>query len=448
VFFVHYLPASHIALGIPRPTRQKGAVTIKNRLPTSVSLAILLVAGATGAALMAQIEGGDRGIAPIDSTSDFEVDGVQVDVTAKTAYAARMGGWREAQRRGWRMLWQKTHGGSGAPGLSDGALDSMVSAIIVEDEQIGPNRYIARLGVLFDRVRTGEVLGVSGNISRSAPLLVIPVMWTGGAPLSFETRTEWQKAWARFRTANSSIDYVRPSGAGADPLLLNVAQTGRPGRKWWRALLDQYGAADVIIPQVRLERSYPGGPVTAYFSARYGPDNRLLQNFTLSVTSSAGIPKLMDDGVKRMDEIFSMALANGKLRPDTTLVVEQPVVAADDTKPEEQTTEEVAKPAVETETAPELTDPTKPESEAKSFTIQFDTPDVASVSSSESSIRGVPGVRSASTTSLALGGVSVMRVSFDGDADMLRVALSARGFKVQESGGVFRIRRAGSSSGQ
>jgi hypothetical protein len=424
-------------------------VTIKNRLSTSVSLAILLVAGATGAALMAQIEGGDRGIAPIDSTNDFEVTGVSVDVMGKTAEAARLGGWREAQRRGWRMLWQKTHGGSGAPGLSDGALDSMVSAIVIEDEQIGPNRYVARLGVLFDRVRTGEVLGVSGNISRSAPLLVIPVMWSGGAPLSFETRTEWQKAWARFRTANSSIDYVRPSGAGADPLLLNVAQTGRPGRKWWRALLDQYGAADVIIPQVRLERSFPGGPVTGYFSARYGPDNRLLQNFTLSVPSSAGIPKMMDDGVKRMDEIFDMALANGKLRPDSSLVVEQPVVIADeDAKPEEQTTEEATKPAVETETAPDPVETTKPETQTKSFTIQFDTPDVASVSSSESSIRGVPGVKSASTTSLALGGVSVMRVSFDGDADMLRVALSARGFRVQESGGVFRVRRAGSSPDQ
>jgi len=54
-------------------------------------------------------------------------------------------------------------------------LNSIVSGIVIDNEQIGPNRYIARLGVLFDRARTGQMLGVSGDIQRSAPMLVIPV---------------------------------------------------------------------------------------------------------------------------------------------------------------------------------------------------------------------------------------------------------------------------------
>ncbi len=404
-----------------------------SRFLRPVPLALALGLAGLGATVIAQIEGGDRGVAPIDSSSDFQVSGIKVDVAARNADAARYGGWREAQRKGWRLLWSNVHGG-GAPGLSDSALDSIVAGIVIENEEIGPNRYVATLGVLFDRVRAGQILGVSGSAVRSAPLLVIPVQWSGGAPQSFETRTEWQKAWARFRTGGSSIDYVRPSGTGADPLLLNYAQTGRPGRRWWRMLLDQYGAADVLVPQVRLERLWPGGPVIGHFSARYGPDNRPLSTFVLRVESSAAIPQMLDEGVKRMDQLFADALANGRLRPDSSLVIELPV------DPSMLEAEEV--PTLETEATPETSE-SAAATGTSTFTVQYDTPDVASVSNVEAAVRGVPGVKSASTGSLALGGVSVMRVSFAGDIGALKAALAARGFRVQEGGGALRISRNG-----
>jgi len=403
-----------------------------SRFLRPVPLAFALGLAGLGAGVIAQIEGGDRGVAPIDSSSDFEVSGIKVDVAAKNANAARYGGWREAQRQGWRLLWSNVHGG-GAPGLSDSALDSIVAGIVVENEQIGPNRYIATLGVLFDRVRAGQILGVSGSSIRSAPLLVIPVQWSGGTPQSFETRTEWQKAWARFRTGGSSIDYVRPSGTGADPLLLNYGQTGRPGRRWWRMLLDQYGAADVLVPQVRLERLWPGGPVIGHFSARFGPDNRPLSSFVLRVGSSAGIPLMMDEGVRRMDQMFSQALADGRLRPDSSLVIEQPVDV--EALPTEETAVE------DSADTTEMPDATAATTGTATYSVQYETPDVASVSSTEAAVRGISGVRFASTGSLALGGVSVMRVTFAGDLGALKAALSARGFKVQEGGGALRISR-------
>ena len=400
-------------------------------------LVLFLCLAALGATVYAQIEGSDRGVLPVDGAGGLEVSGITVDVFGKTADVARYGGWREAQRKGWRLLWAKYHGGGGgAPGLSDGQLDSIVSAIVIEDEQIGPTRYIGRLGILFDRVRAAEILGIGGQAVRSAPMLVVPVEWQGGTPLSFEQRTEWQKAWARYRGESSQIDYVRPSGTGADPLLLNFGQTLRPGRRWWRALLDQYGAADVLIPSVRLERQWPGGPVLAHFAARFGPDNRLLQTFTLKVTSPAGIPKMLDEGVARIDTIYGDALAAGVLRPDYSLVIEQPI------DPNAIETEApLVAPVEAEEDSPDPAAPVAVTADVASFTIQFETPDVGSVSSTEGAIRGIPGIKSASTTSLALGGTSVMRVSFQGDAGMLRLGLAARGFSVSESGGTFRISR-------
>ena len=68
------------------------------------------------------------------------------------------------------MLWSRTTGRpvEQAPDLSEAVLNTIVSGIVIEQEQIGPTRYIARLGVLFDRARTGQMLGVSGP-DRAAP---------------------------------------------------------------------------------------------------------------------------------------------------------------------------------------------------------------------------------------------------------------------------------------
>jgi hypothetical protein len=393
------------------------------------AIAALLLVGA--GVLYAQLEGSERGIPPVDSTSNFEIMGVDVDVAADTGEQARQEGWRRARSIGWRMLWARTHNRplAEAPTLSDSVLNSIVSGIVIDNEQIGPNRYIARLGVLFDRARTGQLLGVSGDIQRSAPMLVIPVMTTGSAAYSFEFRNEWQRAWAQYRTANSAIDYVRPSGSGIDPLVLNYAQSQRRGRGWWRMLLDQYGAADIVVPEVDLHRLYPGGPAVGIFTARYGPDNMFIGRFQLSARNSAEIPAMLSEGVRRLDLLYAQALQQGLLRPDPTLVIVQPPLpplppAETDTTAPEETGEQVAAGAT------------------TSFSIQVSTPDADAVQQAELSVSRANGVASAITTSLALGGTSLMRVTFVGDSAALQAALQAQGWQVQVvNGTTLRISR-------
>ncbi|NML09739.1 heavy-metal-associated domain-containing protein [Sphingobium sp. AR-3-1] len=406
-------------------TRPAAFVRLLSR-PVQILFAIAL--GLAAAALFAQMEG-ERGVPPIASGGDFEVRGVKVDVFAKDADTARYTGWRMAQRQAWRMLWNRTHGGGGAPALSDSQIEAMVSGIEIDYEQAGPTRYVATLGILFDRARTGALLGVSGNVMRSPPLLVIPVLWDGGSAVSYERTNEWQKAWARYRTGDSAIDYVRVAGSIADPILLNAGQTGRRGRLWWRVLLDQYGAADVVIPIARLDRAYPGGPVTGVFTARYGPDNSLIGSVTLRASNDSGLPKMLDEGARRIDELYIRALNDGRLRPDPSLIIEEPVdpAALEIENAVDAPIDAVELPSVVTT--------------GTSFSIQFDTPDVGSIGAGEATVRSIPGVRTANTSSLALGGTSVMQVSFDGTADMLRAGLQARGYSVAASGTTLRITR-------
>jgi hypothetical protein len=376
-----------------------------------------------------------------DGSGSYEVGGIRVDVTAPNADAARYAGWRLAQRKGWQMLAARL--GANAGGVSDGTLDSMVSGIIIENEQIGPNRYIGRLGVLFSRARAGALLGVADQEQRSTSMLTIPIAYSGGAGIAFEQDNPWVQAWGRFRTGNSAIDYVRPSGTGSDSLLLNLGQTTRPGRAWWRTVLDQYGSNDVLVPIVRLSRQWPGGPIIGAFEARHGPDNHLVTRFTLRVGNADALPLLLDEGVKRIDAAYQAELRSGGLQPDSSLAYVPPVTATPTPMP--TPTDLATDLPVVPGTAPITIAPA--DTATVTITVQVDTPGAAAVTATEASLRGLAGVRSAVTTSLALGGVSVMRVAFDADPALFRAELEAKGWTVSGSGTTVRIRRGGATDG-
>ncbi|WP_256731547.1 heavy-metal-associated domain-containing protein [Sphingomonas sp. dw_22] len=395
----------------------------------AIAIASTLALGGV-AAVMAQAPGNGISAVPIDASGSFEVSGIAVDVSGKDADTARLGGWRIAQRKGWDMLAKRLTGKGSS--LSDSTLDSLVTGIVVEREQIGPTRYIAKLGVLFDRGRAGQMLGVSIAVTHSPPMLLVPLQFSGGTGQVYERETAWARAWNRFRAAGSSIDYVRLRGTGPDSLLVNAGQTLRRGRNWWRTVLDQYGASDVLVAEVQLRRDYPGGPIVGIFSASHGPDRRPVTSFALRVDNGDAIDTLLDTGIQRMDEAYQKALASGALRTDPLLATRPPSAQA----VEETATEEEAP----------MPTPSAEAATTTSLTVQVETPTAASLTASEAAMRGLPGVRSANTTSLALGGISVMHVSYDGSQAALRSALEARGWSVQEGPGVLRIRRGGAAT--
>jgi len=391
------------------------------RRPAALIAAALLALAGLGGALFAQMETGERGILPIDSSGTLEITGIQVDVGGKDADSARYAGWRIAQREGFKALWAKTNKRpvSEAPTLSDSTLDNLVSSIVVEKEQIGPNRYIATLGLLFDRARAGELLGFAGQVRRSAPMLLIPVLVSGGAATSVELRNPWQRAWAQFRTSQSPIDYVRVSGMGVDPLLVNAAQTRRPGRGWWRNILDLYGAANVLVAEVRLDRLYPGGPSKALFVGKFGPDGQTLGSFELTAKDANDLPRMMSEGVQRMDDLFAQALAAGIVRGDPDLIIQPPPPPIE---------EEVVAP-----TAP-LIQPTVVQ------VLVNEHGDAAAVAQSVAQIRGLAGVIWVTQATLPSGGAN-LSVNFRGDASALGSLLSSRGWAVTNRGGVLYVTR-------
>ena len=165
--------------------------------------------------------------------------------------------------------------------------------------------------------------------AHSAPLLVIPVLYSGGVGADIRSARGLAEGLGRVpRRGNTRSIMCGQQARVANSLILTAGQPTRRSRLWWRTVLSQFGASDVIVPVARLERQWPGGPVRGYFTARYGPDNTWLDSFELTANDEAGVAPMLAQAIKRFDRIYAKALADGLLQPDPTLYSEQQTMNA------------------------------------------------------------------------------------------------------------------------
>ena len=265
------------------------------------------------------------------------------------------------------------------------------------------------------------MLGVGGERRTSAPMLLIPITITGGTATSVELRNAWQRAWAQYRTSQSTIDYVRVSGLSVDPLLVNAAQTNRRGRGWWRNLVDLYGAADILVAEVMVHRLYPGGPARARFIGRHGPDNEIIGGFSLTAPNSAALPAMMAEGVRRMDELFMAAHAAGRLVRDPTLDIPEPPP-----RPEEE---------VEEDTGPDQSG----QPAGAAYQVQISVTNLNAYNFAMAHLRTLAGIEQVIPQSINPTGTSYVLVSYRGSASALAAALRARGWSADFGGTIVRM---------
>jgi len=379
--------------------------------------------GAADAATAAQ---GDASATPVaigGGGGGLVVGGIEVDVGGKTAIDARLNGWREAQRLAWPALWARLSGkpAQTAPRLADSALDGIVSAIEVEREQIGPTRYVARLAVVFDRVRASSYLGRFASLSTSPPFLLLPVLQDAATRQAHEPDSPWLAAWARLRAGESPIDYVRIQPTPGDTVLLNAWQSERQHLFLWRALIDRYQVADVLIPELILDRSFVGGPVSGLLIVRFGTSGRELGRVRLN-NRAGDIAALVDAAVRAADRIYVTALRAGNLLPDPDLLLpDVPLAELEDSGPE------LGGDFIALEAA--------------GLRVRVATPDDATLQAIQRIVAGTAGVGGVRVQSFVLGGESVLEIQSLVSVAELRQALDARGLRLD--GNLLRRRAAG-----
>ena len=201
-----------------------------------------------------------------------------------------------------------------------------------------------------------------------------------------------------------------------------------------------------------MRHQFPGGPIRGTFTARYGPDSKVLESFELEANSPGDLPEMLGQAVVRMDAIYEQALVAGKLQPDPTLRLG----GSGEIDPALARLIEIcraiqrrdAAAAAAASSASELpagaaptAEPTQAASVVRAFAVQFATPDPITFDATLSSVRQVPGVRGLAVTSTAMGGTSVMSVTYGGDLSALAAALRERGFAVREGNNALAISR-------
>ncbi len=378
--------------------------------------AAFLVLALLAAPLAAQETGGGG--------AAYVIGGIAVDTAGKTTYDARMAAYRIARGKAWPLLWNRLTGepATAAPRLPDGALEQMVSGIEIEGERFSTTRYIATLGVVFDRARASARFAGTAGALHSGPMLLLPVFTDAGARTLYQTKTPWISAWARFSEGLSPIDYVIASGSAGDNILLTSYQTQRTDRPLWRNILNRFGAVDVLVAEVRLTRAFPGGPVAASFVARHGPDGTVLGSFDLQTSSEAGLDAMLDQGVRRIDQVYADALRAGQLTSEADLTAElEPIISA----------------------APDISGAAIDLSGA-SLAADVATPDAASWAAIETALRGTPTVTAVALTSLSLGGVSQIAIRYSDTAEVLRYRLDQNGLRLD--GPVLRRKQPGDAA--
>ena len=358
-------------------------------------------------------------------SSAYVIGGIAVDTAGKTTYEARMAAYRVARGKAWPKLWAQLSGlgEASAPRLGDGAIDAMVSAIEIEGEQFSTTRYIATLGVVFDRARASRALAGTSGALHSGPMLLLPVFTDGGVSTLYHTKTPWLAAFQRFSDSLSPIDYVVAGGSAGDNLVLTSYQVQRADRSLWRNILNRFGTIDVLIAEVRLTRDWPGGPIAAEFIARHGPDAVELGRFTLAAPE-ADLDTLLDAGVQRIDAIYTSALRDGRLRSDPSLAVEMaPLIAA----------------------TPQFGIGGGQALRAPGIDAEVVTPDAAAWSEMERQLRATPTITGVELSSLSLGGTSRIVIRYTDTAEMLLYQLDQRGLRLADgpSGKLLRRREPG-----
>lgn len=220
----------------------------------------------------------------------FEVKGIVVDVTAKTAAAAREQALAEGEAMALRKLFQRLTLSSDAPRLptvSGREVSTYVRDFDVAEEKTSSVRYIATLNYRFNAEAVRTLLRKSSlpfAETFSKPLLVLPVYQDGGRVSLWDEPNPWRQAWSERPASEGLVPTLLPLGDLTDIGTLNANQAIQGDVKRVGIIASRYGAGDTLVAhgvvknngavlEVRLGRQGPTGSVAheiRTFSAQPG----------------------------------------------------------------------------------------------------------------------------------------------------------------------------------
>lgn len=195
--------------------------------------------------------------APID-TKMFSASGIQVDVTAKTAAAAREQAMQDGQKRALMVVMERitpSYVVEQLPELVPDDILNFVQDISVLNEKTSSVRYMATLEVRFNPDAVRELLRQNGLPyvrTSGKPLLILPVYKrsVSASPVLWAEDNAWLRAWIN-RTAESyMVPLFVPMGELSDLQTLTVDQILNSDLAAAQALAKRYEAEGILIVEL------------------------------------------------------------------------------------------------------------------------------------------------------------------------------------------------------
>ena len=200
------------------------------------------------------------------------VRGIDVDVTAGNAVDARAQAVLQGQRKGLRqalLMLAPSADVDHMPQLSDSQITDLVADYEVESEQTSTVRYIGKLAFRYRVDGLNALLqqsGVSSNTAPSPPVLVVPVLATGGKNQLWEDGNGWRAAWRTHGPSGGLVELILPKGDAGDAGVITADQAASGDVAKLQALAQHYNVSDVAVV---IARPDPSGTIGVSV-ARYG----------------------------------------------------------------------------------------------------------------------------------------------------------------------------------
>lgn len=224
--------------------------------------------------------------APVD-TKMFSASGIQVDVTAANAAAAREQAMQEGQKKALMVVMERitpSYVVEQLPELVPDDILNFVQDISVLNEKTSSVRYMATLEVRFNPDAVRELLRQNGLPyvrTSGKPLLILPIYRrsASASPVLWEENNPWLRAWINRNVESYMVPLFVPMGELSDLQTVSVDRILRGDLPAAQDLAKRYEAEGILI--VELVRN--GQTFTVKGRAMDEMTASEIPNFTFSV---------------------------------------------------------------------------------------------------------------------------------------------------------------------
>lgn len=194
----------------------------------------------------------------------FEVTDLRIDETAADEVSAKYTGIAKAQRQALetvlrRIVPPEAHGA--LPEVSDDVLATLIRDFDISDEKFGGGRYLANLSVRFLPGELANLLrsyAVPFALTRSRPVVVLPVINSGSDTRLWDEPNPWRRAWDGLLPNPGLFSMVMPSGDLSDVATVDASQALSGDRVALESIARKYGASGTMVAVATVGRKRSG----------------------------------------------------------------------------------------------------------------------------------------------------------------------------------------------